>query len=757
MSQMPKKVNAAKKSKQAKSKDASRMQKTVQPSAMSKITTVSTASGPKTPNVENGDKSRRKKTKKPSRTKEGTKEESIKPKMALFDSAGGKKYRVVGHFRNPHKHAEFFTKDDNGVVHMLRLEPNNRAKLKFMSEILTETIKAAEDEKPPLVQSIEYGTSTTLECNYLILSAYGIQIGEVLKIVKTFTPGCALNVSIQCLDAIRYMHQAGYVNRNIKPATFSIGFGDKETIVMMTDFRLARTHFETGTKKVRKARQTVPYCGTARYVSLAGLRGKEQGRRDDLESWMYMLYDLLDPVNGLSWRTMTRTHLSMLIKEKENFKNHVNPLTYKVVPEELKKLVDLIHGLKYESAPDYGAIKEILESTAKAKNYDLTACDWAGKVTPEAQAKAVAEALDKSDGNVCSGADDFEHGKKKPSRKIMNPDDTIKNGPFTWKVVNLLGSGGFGDVYKVYEEKNKSKCYALKTESEEGKKVMLRLKVEMQVLMAIQDARKADPKCLRHFVEFVDRGKSDDLKCKFIVMSLVGPSLDDCRKKYNVCLNSKQTPYIIAIQSLEAVRDLHALGYLHRDIKPANFAVGFGPDEPTVFMLDFGIGRSYLDPKTKEHRAPRKSVKFLGTLRYASRACMKGIDQGRKDDLECWLFMVFDIFDEDSLSWRKEPDRSQITHYKDNFFNNKLPSMYDSVPHGMKYIVSYVGKLQFQSTPEYGNLIVQLTNLAETSRFPINNMNGGGWVGKLKQKMKTERFKDSDSESDRVSGSADDD
>ncbi|CAP29899.2 Protein CBG10487 [Caenorhabditis briggsae] len=207
--------------------------------------------------------------------------------------------------------------------------------------------------------------------------------------------------------------------------------------------------------------------------------------------------------------------------------------------------------------------------------------------------------------------------KKKKGRKIMSPDDVIKNGPFSWKVVTLLGSGGFGDVYKVFDERNKAKQYALKTESEDGKKVMLRLKVEVRVMMAILEARKTNPQGYKHFVEFVDRGKSEDLGCKFVVMSLVGPSLDDCRRKYGVCLNDRSTPYIIAIQSLEAVRDLHALGYLHRDIKPANFAVGLGPTEPTVFMLDFGICRT----KEAYRGVPRNMktiVSYVDTLSFQS-------------------------------------------------------------------------------------------------------------------------------------------
>ncbi|PIC23816.1 hypothetical protein B9Z55_017380 [Caenorhabditis nigoni] len=327
--------------------------------------------------------------------------------------------------------------------------------------------------------------------------------------------------------------------------------------------------------------------------------------------------------------------------------------------------------------------------------------------------------------------------KKKKGRKIMSPDDVIKNGPFSWKVVTLLGSGGFGDVYKVFDERNKAKQYALKTESEDGKKVMLRLKVEVRVMMAISEARKTNPQGYKHFVEFVDRGKSEDLGCKFVVMSLVGPSLDDCRRKYG------------------AVRDLHALGYLHRDIKPANFAVGLGPTEPTVFMLDFGICRSFLDPATKQHRAPRKSVKFLGTLRYASRACMKNIDQGRKDDVECWIYMVFDIFDpEDGIVWKCVSGREKITRVKDEFMAGKAKEAYRGVPRNMKTIVSYVETLRFQSAPDYPFMINFLFTMSSQAGFPINNINTGAWVGNLKNKKDSGR---NGTRSDKLSGSSDGD
>ncbi|KAK6038709.1 hypothetical protein COOONC_23786 [Cooperia oncophora] len=219
----------------------------------------------------------------------------------------------------------------------------------------------------------------------------------------------------------------------------------------------------------------------------------------------------------------------------------------------------------------------------------------------------------------------------------MVPGQTVTSDSFKWRVIKLLGSGGFGDVYKVVKENDGDKKeYAMKTEMVEGDKLKLRLKIEVLVLAQCHEV--SDPEKKGHFVEFVDRGKTD--KFKFMVMGLVGSSLEDIRHKILFRDYSKPTAMNSSLQTLQAIWDLHETGYLHRDIKPQNFAVGLGEYEKVIYMLDFGIARKYRIGDTKQVKVARVAVKFLGTIRFASRACHLGIEQGRKDDLETWLYMV---------------------------------------------------------------------------------------------------------------------
>ncbi|CAI5438456.1 unnamed protein product [Caenorhabditis angaria] len=715
------------------------------------------------PSIRGGKKTSKSKRKRSNDTDEkGGKRRKKKGPLEIggtIEGTGGTSYQVRQLIRNPGSNGEYLV-SDGSTEKILRLNLKGKFKLKHTMDILKKVGGMNQPNgKCFFIEFKELGSY--LKYDYLVTSVYNIQLYEVhTALFKVFSRDCTMNIAYQTLECLRALHNAGYILRNVKPTSFSIGFGQNERLICLSDFRISRKHIED--YKVINARPRVEYIGTARYSSINSMKCIDQGRKDDLESWLYMIIDLLDYTSALPWKNKPKIEVLPL---KEKFFCHGDPSVYVYAPEGFKKIVDLINQWKYDTLPDYVNIISILDEICSQNSLDRTVCDWIGKFPNfSTTQKAIDDAANKTSDNICSGVDDFEYGPPKKQtkvpRKLMNPGDTIKNGQFTWKVVNVLGSGGFGDVYRVYNETDKKKKnYALKTESEDGRKNMLRLKVEMQVLMAIQEDRKAKgedkdkQKTNKHFVEFVDRGKSEELRCKFIVMSIVGPSLDDCRKKFNVDLSQKATPYIIAVQTLESVRDLHNLGFLHRDIKPANFAVGIGPNEYMVYMLDFGISRLFIDQKTKALRAPRKKVKFLGTLRFASRACMKWEDQGRKDDLECWMYMIFDLLDEDNgIAWKCMVDRDKIVTLKTAFFQTSLPTVYEIIPRQMKTLVKYIDTLEFQSVPDYVYIENQLTNVAESIGHSIKNRKKVEWLGKLK-KDESEQTKRIDDESESESES----
>ncbi|GMT27220.1 hypothetical protein PFISCL1PPCAC_28820 [Pristionchus fissidentatus] len=235
---------------------------------------------------------------------------------------------------------------------------------------------------------------------------------------------------------------------------------------------------------------------------------------------------------------------------------------------------------------------------------------------------------------------DKKKEKGTTKRALLKAGNVISSPAHTYTVVKLLGSGGFGDVYLVEDDVLKVK-YALKTKFYGAKKTLYsRLKIEAHVL---DKCGKAPEHSRKQFLCLRDKGTTADFK--FICMDVVGPSLESVRKKF--CNNefSKGTVLNVSKRTLQSVWDLHTLGFLHRDIKPANFSIGLGPEQETcIFMLDFGIAREFKNPNGTL-RKPRENIPFLGTPRFAARACHKKEEQSPKDDIEVWIFMVFDLFD----------------------------------------------------------------------------------------------------------------
>ncbi|KAL1285504.1 Tau-tubulin kinase [Trichinella pseudospiralis] len=157
-----------------------------------------------------------------------------------------------------------------------------------------------------------------------------------------------------------------------------------------------------------------------------------------------------------------------------------------------------------------------------------------------------------------------------------------------WQIISILGKGNFGAVYEVYDTKDKIN-EAMKVEAAD--QTFHTLKVEAAVL------EKSNKENCRHTCKLYGVGRKASYS--YIAMTLVGPNLSSMLKTLGCGANeqatfSMRTAIHVGIEALEAIEDLHRIGFLHRDIKPHNFACGRAPDYRNLYLLDFGLCRNYM-------------------------------------------------------------------------------------------------------------------------------------------------------------------
>lgn len=70
---------------------------------------------------------------------------------------------------------------------------------------------------------------------------------------------------------------------------------------------------------------------------------------------------------------------------------------------------------------------------------------------------------------------------------------------------------------------------------------------------------------------------------------------------------------------IDRLRFMHTRGILHRDIQLGNCVLGPASRQKTLYMIDFGFSKFYLDPYTRRHipnsNAPRD---FIGNYWFSS-------------------------------------------------------------------------------------------------------------------------------------------
>ena len=104
---------------------------------------------------------------------------------------------------------------------------------------------------------------------------------------------------------------------------------------------------------------------------------------------------------------------------------------------------------------------------------------------------------------------------------------------------------------------------------------------------------------------------------------------------------------------VERIEGLHKHGYIHRDIKPQNFLIGHTSKRANlVYLIDFGLSKRYLDPKSGKHNPHVLKDLIVGTPDFLSKNASQGFEQSRRDDLES-IGNVLLYFIRNNFPWSK--------------------------------------------------------------------------------------------------------
>jgi serine/threonine protein kinase len=191
-------------------------------------------------------------------------------------------------------------------------------------------------------------------------------------------------------------------------------------------------------------------------------------------------------------------------------------------------------------------------------------------------------------------------------------------GPY--EILDLIGSGGMGDVYRARD-------------SRLGRDVAIKVSAERFSERFDREARAVASLNHRNICTLYDVGPN------YLVMELVeGPTLGERIKEGPIPLDEALG---IAQQIADALEAAHDKGIVHRDLKPANVKINL---EGTVKVLDFGLAKVAETPAASSQDSPTLSMAatragvILGTAAYMAPEQARGKPVDKRADI--WAFGV---------------------------------------------------------------------------------------------------------------------
>ena len=271
------------------------------------------------------------------------------------------------------------------------------------------------------------------------------------------------------------------------------------------------------------------------------------------------------------------------------------------------------------------------------------------------------------------------------------PELTKINDEYQLIESEQLGGGAFGVVYKCISLIDSKKEFAAKVESNDS--IKPQLNHEYKILKYLEGEEGIPKTYLLKNIGF----------STIMIFELLGPNLEDILKETKAKKFTYKTCGMILKQMNKRLNYIHDCGIIHRDLKPENFIVSTNVREGIIYLIDFGLSKKFMNPKTKEHIPFKTNRPIMGTAKYTSLNTHKGFEQSRRDDLESLAYIIIYFF-YGELPWSKikvktkEEVFQKVYEIKSNY---KDLDEYKNLPNELSDLINYCTNLEYEEKPNY--------------------------------------------------------
>ncbi|CAH8633750.1 unnamed protein product [Schistosoma rodhaini] len=277
--------------------------------------------------------------------------------------------RSIEKFTLNNKHESNGISTDSGISSVneaydyrvaIKAESNRQAKQVLRMEV---AVLRRLQGKPNICRL--FGCGKNAKFNYMVMTLQGKNLSEIRRTLPgaIFTLGTAFRLIKQCITALKSLHDAGFLHRDVKPSNFAIQRGETRDSslrveVTLLDFGLARPYTVNGPgTEVRNARQVAGFRGTVRYASINAHAHQDLARRDDLWSLVYMFIEFVS--GQLPWR---RIRDKELVGQMKMALNHRELAIKSGLPVDIVTAwITHLEQLEYKSVPNYNMLITCLD------------------------------------------------------------------------------------------------------------------------------------------------------------------------------------------------------------------------------------------------------------------------------------------------------------------------------------------------------------------------------------------------------------